>query len=260
MRFLFNKKSFLIFVLLFLQSPVVFAAPSVWDRCKRLFLLGTSQAVVLSDTVVQEDSSDSTKGETLKTPGTSQTAISSDTVTQKDDLDSNEDTFKILLIRHAHYSDRYSEKYPVNISEAAKITIAQSSFFESEQPLSKNGGKVFESICAASRRNLPDYSFDLLVHSPTMRTLQTAQIFLKYFPVGKVEMIRRGVDYDDILDTIKTRQVKSVVLVHHEPNLSLFVKEAVGIDFSRMNQGNMVLLEIPYPYKPGTARIIETML
>ena len=223
----FLKKSFLIFVLLLLKPPVVFAAPAIWDVCKRFFL-GTVQTVVSPGTVAQEGDLDSTNGDTLK----------------------------ILLIRHAPISAS-KKKSSIDIKEAEKI--AEERNFFSWEPLSKEGVEQFEEKLP----NLQEHSFDLLIHSPTIRTWQTAQIFLKYFPIEKVEQIDGelsgtrgdGYDYDVFFNTIKTHKAKSVVLVHHQPFLYSFLLEALGFS-SEIAPGNMILLEFPHPYERGSARTV----
>ena len=225
----FVRKSFLILVLLLLKPPVVFAAPSVWDFCKRFFRSGAFQTVASSNTVIQKGNSDSAKGDTLR----------------------------ILLIRHASTLN-LNEESSMDRSEIIRIAREQSFF--SPTPLSSEGAEKFEKKCV----NLKDYSFDLLIHSPTMRAWQTAQIFLKYFPIGKVEKIievdeeGESYSYDRFFDTIKTHQAKSVVLVHHLPFLHSFLMNAHrSSDFRIGVKGGMVLLEFPYPYDPGSARIVE---
>ena len=226
----FLKKSFLICVLLLLNSPAVFAAPSFWDACKSFFGLETNQTVVSSETVSQEDSP----------------------------VSPQEDTLKILLIRHA--STGFGEESSIDINEAIQVKKERNLLHS--VPLSKEGAEQFEERSA----NLKGHSFDLLIHSPTMRTWQTAQIFLKYFPIEKVEQIdeefsgARGeyYDYDEFFNKIKSHQAKSVVLVHHQPFLNVFLRKARGFGFS-MDKGSMILLEFPYPYEPGSAQILEVI-
>ena len=226
----FLKKSFLIFGFFLLKPLAVFAAPSFWDACKSHFGLGTVQTVVSSETVSQKSDPDSSK----------------------------EDTLKILLIRHGSTAS-VREEFSLSINEANQIT-KEKNLLKSIPFLSKEGAQQFERRCA----NLENYSFDLLVHSPTLRTWQTAQIFLKYFPTEKVEQIDgelSGIvgddyDYDEFFNTIKAHQAKSVVLVHHQPFLNMFLTKAYGFDFN-MSKGSMILLEFPYPYTPGSARIVK---
>ena len=217
----FLKKSFLICVLLLLNTPAVFAAPSFWNACKRFLSLKGSQTLVSSETVAQRD---------------------------------NKDTLKILLIRHASTSGEMS----MDTNKILEIEKEQSLLHP--VPLSKEGAKRFDKQCA----NLNSHSFDLLIHSPTMRTWQTAQIFLKYFPIEKVEQIDEefsgsggeDYDYDEFFNRVKAHQAKSVVLVHHQPFLNVFLRKARGFGFN-MNKGSMILLEFPYPYTPGSAQIVK---
>ena len=174
---------------------------------------------------------------------------------------------RIVLIRHAPVIDIFkgSEKdYSINLDKLEEIEKQYR--FEMGAPLSQKGFEMFREKCARMQNGC---RFDLLIHSPTVRTWQTAQIFSDYFEVGEVRS-QQFQSYENVFDEIKKAQAQSAVLVNHKTFLENFLRLAVrkkesisssqnslkpNEDYREINFGDIILLEFPSSFAFGTAEV-----
>ena len=134
----------------------------------------------------------------------------------------------VLLVRHASYRGTPD----VGGETAAREQAKAYDLSDVRLRLSKEGKEKFMEMCKA--RSF--CSFDLLIHSPSMRTWETANIFSEHFTVQKRRISDNLSEYhsepEDILQEIRDSNANTIVLVGHQPSLIKFLSEALGKDDS----------------------------
>ncbi len=101
----------------------------------------------------------------------------------------------------------------------------------------------------------------VILSSSLTRAIETAEILSTAFPHAlKLQHARLAPGFDpDKLLTWVSRQTSVIVLVGHEPDLSLWIGYmATGVARSlvHMKKGSVCCLEMPEHAKPGQARIV----
>ena len=97
-------------------------------------------------------------------------------------------------------------------------------------------------------------AFDLLMHSHSMRTWETANILSEFLAIKKMQKSNNLADFraepEDLLQEIKNSDAKAVILVGHQPSLTKFTSRAIEDDRDRnlaslmlRNNGGMILLK-----------------
>lgn len=150
----------------------------------------------------------------------------------------------VLVVRHASYRGTPDVRGRITREQAETYGLS-----DVRLPLSKEGRDKFKEICKAR-----DFcSFDLLIHSSSMRAWETANIFSDYFTVKERRISdnleERMSEPEDILQEIKDSGVNRVVLVGHQPSLMKFLSKALSEDDIGMarilldSYGNMIPLK-----------------
>jgi phosphohistidine phosphatase len=131
------------------------------------------------------------------------------------------------------------------------------------RPLTPKGKKEVRKAAAGLVRLVP--ALDLLVTSPWIRAVQTAEIINKEYGCEIVEVEQLTSDHkpEELLPWLRDQSHREAIgLVGHEPHLSLLVgylltgKSASFID---LKKGGACLLEMADPSKPGSA-LLEWLL
>ena len=151
--------------------------------------------------------------------------------------------FFLLVVRHASYHGPTDGK-GVTREQAEALGLS-----DIRLPLSKEGRDRFEKMCKA--RSF--CSFDLLIHSSSVRAWETANIFSEFFTVQERRMSNnlseRHATPEDILREIRESNVNTVVLVGHQPSLTKFLSEVLSEENAAMahillnGYGNMIPLK-----------------
>jgi phosphohistidine phosphatase len=135
---------------------------------------------------------------------------------------------------------------------------------DAARPLTKEGRK--EAKRAARAFEALSLRFSRILASPCLRALETAQIVAKYLGApGKVEIaeaLSPAGDAGQAIPAVKDRRAASCVLiVGHEPNLSILAASMTGGNGAALNlkKGGAVMLSRPGK-APGTQAVIEWLL
>ncbi len=143
---------------------------------------------------------------------------------------------KLYLLRHAEAAARNPKRYPD----------------DSLRPLTEKGYKQLEQVSRfLSRQRL---TVDLIFSSPFLRTLETAQFIRKSLELKKDKLIVSENlaplgNRQELITEIKARQsLQNILLVYHEPDLSLLISLLVTGDpylFScRMKKASLCCLSV----------------
>lgn len=149
---------------------------------------------------------------------------------------------KVLLIRHGIAVDRIEA-----------VTDA-------DRELTKIGRKRMKQI-ARGLHCLID-SIDVLVSSPLIRAVETAEIVAREYGAMKFSTaaaLSPGRDLQAILETLRIhKSAETIALVGHEPSLSLFASWSLtGLheSFMELKKGGVCLLEFAAPPAAGHAKL-----
>lgn len=153
--------------------------------------------------------------------------------------------FFLLIVRHASYHGTPD----VGGEIAARRQAEAYSLSDVRLRLSKEGKERFTEMCKAKEF----CTFDLLIHSNSMRAWETANIFSEYFTVKERRissiLSERYLEPEEILQEIRASRANTVVLVGHQPSLTEFLSKALGEDSAEMarflldDYGNMIPLK-----------------
>ncbi len=140
---------------------------------------------------------------------------------------------KLLVVRHAQALDK---------EEASTKGIA-----DEDRPLTRKGIHLFEGLV----RHLAsvDLKLDMILSSPWLRAIETADILKKYQPklkVKKVDELAGDADVKNTLDVI-FQDVETLAIVGHEPHLSHFMGLLLtgkNSSFIDLKKGAICCLEI----------------
>ena len=162
-------------------------------------------------------------------------------VSQKEEEVSS--SFFVLVVRHASYHGTTDVK-GMTREQAEALGLS-----DIRLPLSKEGRDRFKEMCKA--RNF--CSFDLLIHSSSVRAWETANIFAEHFTVKERRISDNLTEYrsepEDILQEIRDSNVNTVVLVGHQPSLTKFLSKVLDKEDATMARilldgyGNMIPLK-----------------
>lgn len=141
---------------------------------------------------------------------------------------------KVFVIRHAIAMDR-------EISEPRGIR-------EEDRPLTSEGKKKFSKALRQLKKKFG--KVDLLLVSPFLRTIETAEIFKKVVPVAVLKADRGlepGADAAAMAKKILSLKKKVVAVVGHEPDLGnltslLLTKKSQNV--IRFKKGGVALLDL----------------
>lgn len=135
----------------------------------------------------------------------------------------------VLVVRHASYRGTLDVKGRITREQAEAYGLS-----DVRLQLSKEGKEKFMEMCKA--RNF--CSFDLLIHSPSVRAWETANIFSDYFAVRERRMSdnlsERYSEPEEILQEIRATRANTVVLVGHQPSLTKFLSEVLSEESATM--------------------------
>ena len=160
--------------------------------------------------------------------------------------------FKILLVRHAPYLRGDSS---IDFRGLQRLQREKNL---SGGALSLEGVSAFKSMLA----KLPALNFDLMAHSPYVRTWQTAGLLSRHYRVEEI-LSRENDQYtaESVFEEIKASSARQIILVDHQPFLQDFIDLTKGLTSAekfffkrRLSPGNMVLLEFPDSFH-GEAKI-----
>jgi phosphohistidine phosphatase len=151
---------------------------------------------------------------------------------------------ELYLVRHAIAEDRDAVRWPD----------------DAERPLTAKGAASFGRAARGLRRIVPEV--DVVLSSPYARAWQTAEILQREAgwpaaePCDALEALRAP---DDALDPLRDRRERgSVVLVGHEPNLSLLASLLLTGDADalplELKKGAVALLA--FAAEPAPARAV----
>jgi len=136
---------------------------------------------------------------------------------------------KILFIRHAKAVDRVSWLRDDML-----------------RPLSDKGVSTAKSVFRAVSKiyDTPD----LVLASETLRARETADIFLKFFPAAKLEVVASlnpGFDFENFKNIIaKNIRLGMLVLIGHEPDFSSIISELFESKHTLVDFKKCAVLEI----------------
>ncbi len=146
---------------------------------------------------------------------------------------------KVYIIRHAIAMDR-------DLSEPRGIA-------EADRPLTAEGKKKFAKHLRELKRKFT--KVDLLLVSPYLRTVETAEIFKKIVPVAAVkpepglEPAATGSGFGPaaMAKKITSLKKKVVAIIGHEPDLGLLVSQLLtkkSGNIIKFKKGGVALIEI----------------
>jgi phosphohistidine phosphatase len=136
---------------------------------------------------------------------------------------------KLYLMRHGDAEPKDPLKY----------------FNDADRPLTKEGKHAIKAI--VDSLNKKGFRFDLILTSPYLRVLQTAEIMAKInSPKIEIEtLLEPGFNLDDLRDILKeSKDLNSLLLVGHAPDLGNIIGELIGKAPLDMKKGSMVEIEI----------------
>lgn len=156
---------------------------------------------------------------------------------------------KIFSISSKNFSRNSGKKMELYFLRHA-IAIEPEEFKGSdvERPLSAEGRKkMIEEVQGMKALGI---SFDTLLSSPLLRARQTAELVKKHLPfAGEIQiepLLIPGSNFEKLIEKLTQRDEKSVMLVGHEPSLSLWIQALIGMRQSlRLKKGGLchLLLE-----------------
>lgn len=122
-------------------------------------------------------------------------------------------TIQLYVLRHAIAFER-----------------GEGDYSEEERPLTVEGRQKLIAGIRGMRRL--DLKLDALLTSPLVRALQTAELVRQHLPFKGVleieEELKPEGSLKGFLENVTRRQVKRVMLVGHEPNLSSWIQSLLG--------------------------------
>jgi len=112
--------------------------------------------------------------------------------------------------------------------------------------LSTKGQEDIKSIAnTVKQRNT---SFDLLIKSPSTRTVETARLLMEQisFPQVKIEDSIYESSLDNLIDVIRgiPVDISNALLIGHNPSLSALIGYLAQDDYINLQPGTMVRMEV----------------
>jgi phosphohistidine phosphatase SixA len=156
-------------------------------------------------------------------------------------------TVQLSLLRHAHAGDPAKWKGP-----------------DADRPLSPKGRQQAERLARLLAEH--DLRPDLLVSSPKVRAVQTAEAVARVFdlPIHNDGRLADPLDLatvDAILDSALSGErapegPPRVMLVGHDPDFSELLMELTGIPDLTMRKGALARIDAPRPLRPGGGTLV----
>jgi phosphohistidine phosphatase len=114
-----------------------------------------------------------------------------------------------------------------------------------ERPLTDEGIARMQLAARGMRRLGVDV--DTLLTSPLLRARQTASIVAERLDVTPevTELLAPGAPWRALLNELEQRGARRVMLVGHEPDLSLTISALTGGGLLQLKKGGMALVELP---------------
>ena len=121
---------------------------------------------------------------------------------------------------------------------------------DADRPLTEKGRALTESV--AQRLAEAGIEVDLVITSPFVRAVQTAQIAAKTLgvlqPLVQDDLLRPGFDLTALDELLARNQaVGSVMLVGHESDFSTVIGQLVGSARLVLKKSGVALVELPEP-------------
>lgn len=104
-------------------------------------------------------------------------------------------------------------------------------------------------------------NFDVVFSSPLIRARQTANLVVEIIQSPEVtitEYLVPGSDHRQLIDQLNNTKAKNVLLVGHEPHLSEFIGQMIGLaNYTRlkMMKGSIAKLTVSIPIVRGKAEL-----
>ena len=116
------------------------------------------------------------------------------------------------------------------LRHAIAVERGEGDLSDEERPLTEKGREKMIAAIRGLRRI--EFKFDALLSSPLIRAVQTAELIRQHLPFeGALEIVEdlgpNGF-LKNFLEKIGERKEKSFLLVGHEPNLSLWIRNLLG--------------------------------
>ena len=144
------------------------------------------------------------------------------------------------------------------------VAIARDGVSDAFRPLTAKGRRRFRKTARAFARL--GCEVDLILTSPLVRAVQTAEILAGEVPHGDVDVLEQldpRFDAGELLRTLRKRAngSGSVALVGHEPQISSVLGALAGVDAETLDvkKGAIVRLEVREPTRRGSATAVWSL-
>lgn len=126
------------------------------------------------------------------------------------------------------------------------------------RPLTSKGRKLFREF--TQRFLKPDMAPSLILHSPLVRTTQTAEILQEVLalPKGSIHVEPRvgpGMSLSQVIQVVQGTGAERVAIVAHNPDVGYWTSQLIGGGSIEFKKGSMASIEFDSGIAPGIGRL-----